>query len=320
MVYYPVMPAHCQELKKSRLVALLALATLLLGGCWNGRLLVAAEQPWWVSRGGDAALLWPLTKTALANGFFPRFLVIGAQDDALARLRQELTDHRYAAAVVSPLLSQDPRSYTSSFAGTRFLLVDGPPAAPGQPNAAPLTFDRAPSFRLAGLAAGLSIAKETGGAVSSVLASRIGVLTSAHPPGATAELIAFTAGVAQALDGGQPTIRTLPDPIDRGAVKSAIEGMRKDGVEIFLLFMGAADPWSLETLSSSGGCAIVADWSASDSYPRQVFLSIETDFSGGVALFLSNTREAGVVSGPVRIVPGGARSMPAQVAPWVQAR
>jgi len=311
---------HCQELKKVCRAALLAVATLLVCGCWNGRLLVAAEQPWWVSRGGDSALVWPLTKTALTNGFLPRFLVIGAQEDAPATLRRELAAHRYAAAVVSPLLSQDPRGYASSFAATRFLLVDGPPTVPGQPNAIPLVFDRASSFRLAGVAAGLSIADEAGGAVTSAFASRIAVLTSAHPPGTTAEVIAFTAGVAQALDGGQPTIRTLPDPIDRNAVRLAIEGMRKDRAEIFLLFMGAADSWSLETLRNAGGCAIVSDWSASDSFPGQVFLSIETDLAGGVALFLSNKGKSGVVNGPVRIAPGGARSVPAQVLSQMRVR
>ncbi|HVP17714.1 MAG TPA: BMP family ABC transporter substrate-binding protein [Spirochaetia bacterium] len=320
------MPVHCQELRTSaasrgkslRLAALLALSPLLIGGCWNGRLLVAAEQPWWVARGGEARLLWPLAKTALVHGFFPRFFVIGAQEDSLARLRQELASRRYAAAVVSPLLSQDPQGYALSFAATRFLLVDGPQPVPGQPNAVPLSFERAPSFHLAGLAAGLSISSEAGGTVSSAFAQRIGVLTSAHPPGTQAEIIAFAAGVAQALDGGQPVIRKLSDPIDRNAVKSSIEEMRKDGIEIFLLFMGAADSWSLETLRNSGGCAIVADWSASASFPQQVFLSIETDLAGGVSLFLSRKDGEGVVNGPVRIVAGGARSIPAQVAQQVR--
>ncbi len=299
---------------------LVVLASLLISGCWNGRLLIAAEQPWWAAQGGGAVLRRPLVRTSLLHGYLPRFLVIGAQEDPAARLDRELRTRHYAAAVVSPLLSLDPRRYAPSVPTTRFLLVEGPPQAPGLPNAIPLSFDHAPSLRTAGRAAALSILDEAGGSVSSAFGSRIGVLVSARPPGTDEEIEAFVDGVSGAMDGGLPVIRRLSDPVDRNAVRSAIDGMRRDGVEIFLLFMGAPDSWALEDMKSSGGCAIVSDWQASGAFPQQVFLSVETDLVGGVSRFLSHQEDAGRVSGPVHIVAGKARSIPLQIASQVRTR
>ena len=271
------------------------------------------EEPFWTAEGGDALLRAPLVRASLVHGYLPGFLLIRAQEDAGASLARALKARHYRTVVVGPLLALDQSVNVSPT--TRLLLVVEDQAGPYQENAARLEFDRTSSFRTAGLAAGLSISQEAGGTAVNALASRIGVLVSAHPPGTSTELAAFTQGVAQALDGGQPVIRSLSDPIDRNAVKAAVDQMRRDGVEIFLLFMGAPDSWALETLKDDGGSAVVSDWAASGAFPRQVFLSIETDLVGGITLFLAGKVNAqGIVSGPVRVVAAKARPIPPQVA------
>jgi hypothetical protein len=301
--------------KRILLASLLAACVSLLSGCWNGRLLIAVEEPFWTAEGGDALLRWPLVRTSLVHGYFPRFLLIHAQEDAGARLARALQARRYRAAVIGPLLSlQQHASFSPS---TKVLVVEDQ-AVPLQDSVARLEFDRTSAFRIAGLAAGLSVGQEAGGTITNALASRIGILVSAHPPGTSNELTAFTQGVAQALDGGQPSVRSLSDPVDRNAMKAAIDQMRRDGVEIFLLFTGASDSWALEDLKDSGGSAVVSDWEASGAFPRQVFLSIETDLVGGVALFLAGRENPqGIVNGPVRIVAAQARPIPPQVAAQV---
>jgi hypothetical protein len=290
----------------------------VLSGCWNGRLLIAMDEPAWAAENGGALLHWPLVRTSLVHGYLPSFLIVQPAEDPAASLRRALTARRYRAVVTGPLLSLSQSAVPSP--GTRVLLVQddgGPP----QGNAVRLVFDRTAAFRTAGLAAGLFISQEAGAAVTNALASRIGVLISARPPGTSDELTAFTQGVAQALDGGQPSMRSLTVPVDRNTVKAAVDQMERDGVEIFLLFMGAPDAWALEDLKDSGGCAVVSDWAASGAFPRQVFLSIETDLVGGVALFLAGTRNAqGTISGPVRVVAGQARAIPRQVSSLVAPR
>ena len=101
------------------------------------------------------------------------------------------------------------------------------------------------------------------------------------------ETDAFSSGVAEALDGGRPVLRALPSPLDRGAVKAAIEQMRQSGVEIFLLGTGSLDPWCLEVMAGAGGSAVVADWATSRAFPRQVFLSVEEDITGGIGRALA---------------------------------
>lgn len=304
---------------KRILPALLLGACLsLLSGCWNGRLLIAMDQPAWSAEDGDSLLHWPLVKASLRHGYLPSFLLVQPQEDPGARIMKALTARHYRAAVLGPILSSYQGAITPF--GTRLLIVDDE-SAPPQGNNARLEFDRAAAFRTAGLAAGLSISQESGGTVTNALASRVGILVSARPPGTGAELAAFSQGVAQALDGGQPSMESLPVPIDRNAVKAAVDQMRRDGVEIFLLFMGAPDGWALEDLKDSGGSAVVSDWAASGAFPRQVFLSIQTDFVGGVSRFLAGRMDAqGVVSGPVRLVAGRARAVPAQVSTQVARR
>jgi len=285
---------------------------VLFSGCWNGRVLIAMEQPYWHAKGGNAALRWPLVRASLAHGYLPSFLIFGAQTDPATGLARALKARHYRAVVVGPLLSVDQGVLLPQ--STRFLLVGGSNAIQGN-NAIRLVFNRTASFRTAGYAAGLSISAEAGGTVTTTLASRIGVLVSAHPSGTSEELVAFFAGVAQALEGGQPSVRTLSEPVDRNAVKAAIDQMRRDGVEIFLLLSGAPDSWALEDLKSSDGCAVVSNWALSRAFAQQVFLSIETDLVGGVAGFLSGqVSAAGIVNGPVFLIAGAARSIPAAVA------
>ena len=323
------MHLHCQgqdvssraSLKRALCAAVLVGCAVLTSGCWNGRVLFAMEESYWAAEGGDALLHRPLFRTSLANGYFPGFLLIRTQEDPVASLRRELTIRHYRAAVVGPLLSLDPQVFTAVPPSTRLLLVDGVGAAAPPGNAARLVFDRREAFRIAGSAAGLAVRYQAGGTVTNALASRIGVLVSMHPSGTPEELSAFVAGVAQSLDGGQPSVRSLSDPVDRNVVQSAIEQMRRDGVEIFLLFMGAPDSWALDTLRKTGGSAIVSDWAASHAFPAQVFLSVDTDLPGGVARFLAHASNGeGMVSGPVRIVAGKALPIPSEVAAQVAPR
>ena len=142
-----------------------------------------------MSEGGNSHLRWPLARASFTHGYLPRFVVIGAQEDAEARLRRELTVRHYRAVVVGPLLSVEPQTYESVSPATRFLLVENPIAV-SQSNEVRLVFDRTPSFRTAGYAAGLAVRDEADGAAINALASRIGILLSAHPPGTQDEITA----------------------------------------------------------------------------------------------------------------------------------
>lgn len=315
MDYYPAMDVHCQGFVKGRTTLLaIALLPLALAGCWNGRVLIAVEQPFWASRDGDRLLRWPLERAALSRGYLPRVLLMGPQTDPKVRLLQELASRRYTAAVVGPLLSLEAGSFAPSSPRTRFLLLDDLSSLQPPANAARLVFDRESAFRDAGKAAAISLRAEAGGAAFSGLSSRIVVLLSARPTGTQRELDAFTAGVASALDGGIPLVRRIADPVDRVSLKNAIDQMRREGAEFFLLLLGVPDSWCLEALRTAGGSAIVTDWSGSGALPGQVFLSIETDIPGAFARFLSErSRGSSPVAGTVTLVAGQARPVPSEV-------
>lgn len=321
MDYYPAMDIHCQGFPVSpstrvkRRLPLLLFALCLLSGCWNGRLLIAVEQPFWASRNGDQQLRWPLIRAAITHGYVPRVLRIEPPQDPRSMLLRELVSHHYRAVVVSPLLSLEALAYVPSVPGTRFLLLEDHSPVQLPSNATRLVVDRVGAFRAAGRAAGLSLREESGAGIGASLAARIGILLSPVPTASPEELEAFETGVAGVLDGGAPTIRRISQSADRGALKTALEQMRLQGTEIYLFAMGEPDSWSLDILREAGGSAIVSDWAASGELPRQVFLSIESDIPRGVERFLSNGRKAqSALVVPARLVAGQARPIPAETA------
>jgi hypothetical protein len=289
------------------MIILVLLGPLFLSGCWNGRLLLAFERPWWASRDGGPRLALSLGLAGVTRGYLPRLAVSAPTEHPAERLAAEVASGRYRAVVVGPLLSFDWRQYAPQNARTRFILLGDTPAADLPPNAVTLQFDRREAFRAAGAAAAAVIRDATGPGGSPN--ARIAVLLSPSPVLDPAEVDAFSEGAARALDGSRPVVRTLTDRIDRAMVKTTVEEMRKEGVAVFLLGMGSFDAWALEVLMTAGGSAVVGDWMPTDAFPRQVLLSVEEDIPGGISRALGSRGEGRVVRGPVRLVSGRARPL-----------
>jgi hypothetical protein len=290
---------------KLRIVLILAaLSPLFLGGCWNGRVLFAFERPYWASLHGGHRLALSLDGASLSRGFLPRIVVRGQAEKPAERLAAEAAAGGYRAIVVGPLLSFDWLVFAPRNERTRFILLGGVAAADLPPNTVALQYDRRAAFRAAGAAAGLVVRQAPEGG------SRIAVLLSPSAAVSPAEADAFSEGAAKALDGSRPVVRTLGEKLDKPAVKTAIEEMRREGVEVFLLGMGPLDAYALEVLKGAGGSAVVGDWARSGAFPGQVLLSVEEDLAAGVAIALGSRRDARTVRGPVRLVSGKARVLP----------
>jgi hypothetical protein len=284
---------------------------LLLSGCWNGGILFVFERPFWDSIGGNAGLTLALSGASVMRGYLPRVLVTGPQESPAERLAREVTAGRYRTVVVGPLLSFEWKAYATRFPRTRFILIGGEGGEDLPPNVVLLRYDRANAYRAAGFAAGLSVRGEAAGGDAGGLGPRIGVLLSSSPELTPEETEAFSAGAAEALNGARPVVRVIAEPAEKAAVRTAVEQMHKEGVEVFLLGMGNLDAWCLQVLQTTGGSAVVADWAASGAFPDQVFLSIEEDIRWGILRALA-VAGPGIhaVSGPVRIVNGRARPVP----------
>ena len=272
----------------------------------------AFEQPFWMSLGNDAPVRLSLRRAAVQHGYLPRIFVKGPQENPAAHLAQDISAGRFRTVVVGPLLSFEWPGYVPQSPRTHFILIGGVAPDDLPQNAVALVFDRTHAFNAAGFAAGQSVRERARGEVSIALGSRIGILLNASSPLTAAETEGFVSGVAEALEGARPTVRVLADGTDRPGVKASIEQMRAQGAEIFLLGMGNLDPWCLEVMKDAGGCAVVAGWASSGAFPAQVFVSVEEDFPAGIERALARAA-AGVraVDGPVRVVAGKARQVPA---------
>ena len=142
--------------------------------------------------------------------------------------------------------------------------------------------------------AGESVRERAGGEVSLALGSRIGILLNASSPLTAAETAMHSrAEWRRRSTAHGPTVRVLADGTDRTGVKAAIEQMRAQGVEIFLLGLGSLDPWCLAVMKDAGGCAVVADWASSGALPAQVFVSVEEDITAGVSRALERATRGG---------------------------
>lgn len=268
------------------------------------------EQPYWTSLGADLQMRGALAWVSVRHGYLPRIFVRGPQENPAAHLAQDVSTGPFRTVVVGPLLSYEWKGYVTQSPRTRFILIGEEGADELPPNAVALVFDRARAFNAAGFAAGESVHEGARGDVSAELGTRVAILLTPTSALTAEEMEGFASGVAEALEGARPTVRVL-EGADKAAVKAAIEQMRAQGVEMFLLDMGSLNPWCLEVLRDAGGCAVVSDWASSGAFPAQVFLSVEEDIPGGIARALS---PAGLgthaVSGPMRIVEGKARRVP----------
>ena len=284
-----------------------------LSACWNGRLVVCAEPPFWASLGEPLAVRASLAWRSLVHGYWPGFLLIGPQENPRDRLSGILATGRFATAVVGPMLSFEPAGFAQGFTGTRFILVDGLPDPAAGKNTVLLVFDRADAFRAAGEAARLSLEEAEPRGL-------IGVIAVAGSVSQDAEVQGFLQGAA-GPDAPQPVVREIEAPLDAAKVKAAVADLRAAGVEIFLPRLAGLDAACLEALRDAGGCAVTADWAVSGARAPQVFLSIEEDVVAGIGWCLGRAGKAGsVVQGPVRIVCGKARQVPAAMKGRVECR
>jgi len=321
----------------SRLLLPLVLCSLLLlGGCWNGRVLLFFEQPYWTSLGDDRPLRIRLERQALRDGYYPSLVIPAETEDPLTGLARDLSRRDFPAAIVSPLVSLTAVDLARRFPGTIFLLLGGARRDDLPPNCIQILFDRSSAFRTAGFAAGQAVREEDPNAGAEALVAKVAVLELSSLA-ADGEAGAFQAGVAEALDGAQPAARTVTEPVDRSAVQNTLQQMRRDGAEIFLLHLGALDAYGLQVLQDAGGSAVVADWESSQTNPRAVFLSVEEDVPDAIAAALRTLKRpadgrsvAGptntgvsasrVLFGPVHLAVGKARPVPQAAVGRVEAR
>ncbi len=279
---------------------------LALSGCWSGRLLVCAEEPFWASLGEPTRVKAQLAVRSVLRGYVPTFLSIGAQENPRERLVAMLGSGRFSAAVVGPLLSLEAAGFMDGFPRVRFVIIGGRPTESGGATVTRVAFDRTQAYRTAGECARLSLAEGPQG-------GRVGVIevsASAGEAGSRApeddEVRAFLEGVGPGTTGA--IVRGIEGPVDAAKVRKAVEEMRREGVEIFLPRLGGYDPSCLEALGDLGGSAVTADWEVSRAFPRQVFLSVEERTIDGIARGLTKSRKGGgAVEGTVVLACGEAR-------------
>lgn len=287
-----------------------ALFALVLGGCWNGRVLFSFERPFWSSLGDEPRLKATLAGEAARRGYAPRFDIGAGAIDPLKTLVAAASSGRYSVVVIGPLMSFDWASYVPSLPRTRFILLDAPAPMRDPPaNAVFLTFDRTAAFREAGRAAAESVRarlrSSNGAAQGAEPGPRIAVLRSDDSGLTDAEVDAFMSGAADAPDGSTPATRQLAAAPDRAAISAAIQQMQRAGALVFLLGLGERDAMALEALRDNGGTAVVSDWQASRALPDQVLASVEEDVPGGITRAMDALR-AGTsrVNGPVSLTIG----------------
>jgi hypothetical protein len=253
---------------------------------------VLAGDPWWAAVcGGSPKLARQVALSALQRGYLPAFVAVPAREDVRERLLAALSRRGVAAAVLGPPISYAAGEYAGRFPRVTFILVGAAAADDGIANTVQLVFDRDAAFREAG-----SLAASVGPAA--VLAAE------GRPEGETA---AFIKGYALASGAPSPVTRTLGDPPDPGALKSAVAELRGTGVSVFLYRPTRSGSAFLDELSAAGGCAVVEDWAAFRPRPQQVLASIEDDLPAGIRACLARGAPA-VVTVPAVLVRGSAAS------------
>jgi len=288
--------------------AVLICLPLILCGCGRPLALVFLEPAFWDAAGGGEVLKKGLERAAHGEGWKARIVLAeNGKGGPSQQLEALLSKERIPTVVLGPFLSFEGMRLANSFPATRFLLIDGYAGEDTAANTTQLQFDRRDAFREAGIASALSAADGTAGPVG-----KVGILRMIPAGAGDFEGDAFRDGAEGISGSGTVVIRELPESADRSRARLLLEEMREAGVELFLLRAGNLAPFLLDSLRETGGTAVVEDWASSRMLPRQVFLSIEEDVPAAVGLCLSrNAAGRSVVYGPVRIMAGEARTLPA---------
>jgi hypothetical protein len=281
------------------------IALFALTGCWRGRLLVCGEPPFWASLGEPTRVKAELAMHSILRGYLPTFLSVGAKENPRERLVAALRSGRFSAAVVGPLLSLEAAGFVDELPKVRFVIVGGGPTDGDSSKVTRVVFDRTEAYRTAGDCARLSLAEGPPG-------GRIGVLVASASAAVDDEVQAFLDGAGP--ESARAVVRSIDEPVDAAKVRTAVEEMRREGVEIFLPRLGGHDVSCLESLGDAGGCAVTADWKVSGAFPRQVFLSVEDRTIDGIARGLARRgKGGGTVEGTVVLACGKARAVSREI-------
>ncbi|MCX6376035.1 MAG: hypothetical protein NTU88_08415 [Armatimonadetes bacterium] len=297
------------------------LMILALSGCWRGRLLVCGEDPFWASLGEPTRVKAELAIHSILRGYLPTFLSVGVQENPRERLVAALGSGRFSAAVVGPLLSLEAAGFVGGFPRVRFVMIGGRPTEGDASKVTRVVFDRTEAYRTAGDCARLSLAESPPGGRIGVLAAGSGA--AAAEASASAAVASASAAVDEEVraflegagpEGARAVVRGIDEPVDAAKVRTAVEEMRREGVEIFLPRLGGRDVSCLESLGETGGCAVTADWEVSSAFPRQVFLSVEERTIDGIARGLAKSgKGGGTVEGTVVLACGEARAVSREI-------
>jgi hypothetical protein len=252
-----------------------------------------------------------LLRQARRHGYMPSVVVITEPQTADSFLRQTLRERQPELVLLltpAPLNAAGLSLELPEARFVRFFDSGGGEEEQADSRWVQVVFDRREAFRQAGEAAGRLLASTAGVAVEA--GRKAAVLL--HEPSAEGvrEIEAFRAGFSASVDISRLVLKEIRHPEDTEGIRAAMEGLRAQGVSIYLLKAYRANGVCLEILAEGGGMAILEDWQAAGGWRDAVLLSIEADLLAAVRQALSGARAGGPLpgrlEGPVRLQRGGA--------------
>lgn len=280
-----------------------------LASCSGPRLLVYFSEPYW-SAVASPQFSEEMSAVARRHNLEMRVANPQITEGVEADLNGELAKGNVRVVVVDPFLSPNVGDVAAGHDSILFILL-GQTAQPAR-NVAVLQFDRLDAFRVEGEAVAALLRDESTGSVTAAAPLKVAVLVPAPATPTDPAVAAFTAGLSESDKKDKPFVKEIQRPVDRATVVAATQDLRSRGYEVLFPRLGELNGACLETLAASGGFVVTEDWQASRAYPAQVLMSVEEDIAGGVdACLTAGQKQGQVVSGPVRVVAGGARKIPA---------
>lgn len=222
------------------------------------------------------------------------FRSLDAPDDnamqaALARALGDAACRVVVALTASPL---DARELARSRPDVLFAAYgERGPAAPA--NLLLLVAERSEAYREAGRRVGALLEKD--GAAGG--RPRAGILAVSPSLGATREIAAFRAGLAEAAPAAVPAYRELRSASDKAGVVRLVRELRSDGAVYYVLKAYGLTVACLEELAREGGRAVVEDCEGASACGNEVVFSVETDWP---ATFAAIVQEAAPAEGAWR--------------------
>jgi hypothetical protein len=276
---------------RSRVIFLLVTATLfIISGCsgLSSILFIYKDYSYEVLE-LHPRIKEQIKKNCRANGYHPLYEVITKRgEDAIPAIINEIDP---PVVFVDPLIRESPGLLARNYRDTLFFTLKRDLGGIKPPNLLTIHFDREKTFQEAGTITGNLLLKGFPGKKDTdIKGKKAGMIIYPVSSEIQRESSEYINGFTSVYAKNQFMYREVNDLEDKVKIKSIMDDMLNNGVEIFFFRLYYVNTYCLDYIQKEGKYAIVENWYSFSSYRDTLLFTINDDFPNTLHDVFQNIR------------------------------